>query len=881
MKIWRRLASRLPWQKRRQRETDLERELRNHLELEAEERQEAGTSSEEAAYAARRVLGNTALIKEDVRTAWGFQWLDTLLQDLRYGLRQLRRNPGFTAVAVFTLAMGIGANTAMFSVVYGALLNPFPFVGSHRMAVLISHDTREPGAARFTWVSPAEFLDYREQNHVFDWVIGGTGDGVLVTGMGLPEWMKVAYVTGNFFQSVGGRPLVGRTITPADCQPGAPPVVVLSYKTWAGKFNRDPKVVGQTLILDHQPTAIVGVMPRRFVPFGGEAFLPEILSHAKSSNRKYYLAVIGHLKPGVNFQQANVDIAMLARRFARIYPKDHPKEVTFTAEPFVRAVLNQEARRTIFVLFGGVGLLLWITCVNIANLLLARVSTRQHEIAIRAALGAGRGRLVRQLMIESLVLALSGSVIGCLLACSGLSYLVAVFPRWYMPGEALIRINLPVLFFTVGVAVVSTFLFGLAPALLAARKDLQTALSVSGRGGGESGGRRWLRNPLVVSEVALSLVLLTGAGLLFRSFWTLEHIKLGYNPSNVLRAATALLPDHYKTVEARNRFYLGALRRVRSLPGVVSATIGWPTMETVASAQIGVAGQSTPEGQTVWFRMVGAQFFKTLGIPLLAGRTISEGDMRVARPVAVVNRAFVNKYFEGKNSLGRQIRLKPPPFFPPMKVAGFEIVGVVGDTVHARGVEPSVQPQIFLPFTVAGTPWGMVFARTTGNPAALTNPIRKEFAALDKELPIDAAPIRDDLRFWYIEPRFVMGMLAGFALLGMVLACIGVYGVLSYSVSQRTNEIGVRMALGAQAADMSRMVLRWGLRWLAVGIGIGIPASIALEKIFQNRIWGIKSADPLTMIVVLLVLTAVGLVACYIPARRAAKVDPMVALRHE
>ena len=861
-------------------EQQLDEDVRAHLEMLIEENLRRGMDLEEARYAALRQFGNVSCMKEECRETWSIRIIEELIQDVRYGLRQLRRNPGFMTVAVLTLALGIGANTAIFSVVYGALLNPFPFTDSHRMAVLISHDTREPEAARFAWVSPAEFLDYREQNHVFDWVIGGSGDGVLVTGMGLPQWMGVARLTGNFVQSVGGKPVVGRTITPADCQPGAPLVVVLSYKTWVSKFNRDPKVVGRTLILDHQPTTIVGVMPPRFVPLAAEAFLPEILAHAKSSNQEYYLDVIGHLKPGLTFQQANVDIALLARRFARIYPEDHPKEVTFTAEPLVRAVFSPETRRTMFVLFGGVGLLLLIACVNIANLLLARVSARQHEIAIRAAIGASRARLVRQFLVESMLLAAGGSILGCLIAWSALGRIVALMPDSYIPSEAVIQINFAVLLFAAGVGVVSTLIFGLAPAVIAARKDLQTALSISTRVGGESGGRHWLRNPLVVSEVALSLVLLTGAGLLFRSFWTLQHIKLGYNPNNVLRAAVSPLPDHYKTVEARNRFFLEALRRVRALPGVASATLGRPAMSFAPTAQVEIAGQSSTGAQTVWFRVVGDQFFKTMGIPLLAGRTISEQDMTESRPVAVVNRAFTNKYFAWTSSLGRQVKLKPPAFFPPMKVAGFEIIGVVGDTAHAHG-ETSVQPQIFIPFTVAGTPWGMVFARTAGNPAALTNPVRKVFAAIDKELPVDAAPIRNDLQDWYIEPRFVMGTLLGFALLGMVLVCVGVYGVLSYAVSQRTQEFGIRMALGAQVADVRRMVLAWGLRWLAIGIGIGIPASIALEKILRNRIWGIKSADPLTMVVVSLVLIAVGLVACYIPARRAAKVDPMVALRYE
>jgi putative ABC transport system permease protein len=363
-------------------EQQLDEDVRAHLEMLTEENQRKGMDPQEARYAALRQFGNVSSMKEECRERWGIRIIEDLIQDVRYGLRQLRRNPGFTAVAILTMSLGIGATTAIFSVVYGAVLNPFPFTDSHRLAVLISHGESGPGSAHFAWVSPAEFLDYREQNHVFDWVIGGTGGGVLVTGMGSPHWMDVAWLTGNFFQAVGGKPVVGRTITPADCQPGAPPVVVLGYKTWVNKFNRDPEVIGRTLILDHQPKTVVGVMPPRFVPLAAEAFLPEILSHARSSNREYYLDVIGHLKPGVSFRQANEDITLLARRFARIYPKDHPKEVTFTAEPYVRAVFNARDRSTIFVLFGGVSLLLLIACVNIANLLLARTSTRQHEIAI-------------------------------------------------------------------------------------------------------------------------------------------------------------------------------------------------------------------------------------------------------------------------------------------------------------------------------------------------------------------------------------------------------------------------------------------------------------------------------------------------------------------
>ena len=442
--------------------------------------------------------------------------------------------------------------------------------------------------------------------------------------------------------------------------------------------------------------------------------------------------------------------------------------------------------------------------------------------------------------------------------------------------------SLPVLLFAAGVAVVSTIFFGLAPAVLTVKRDLQAPLKASGRTGGESQGHHRLRNLLVVSEVTLSLVLVTGGGLILHSFWQLRHLELGYNVSNVLSADAGLPPEQYKTAEERNQFYREVLQRVRALPGVVSAALGWPVLSYRGSTRIEVAGQPSAETQTAWMSLVGDRFFESLSIPLLAGRTISEADLIQKRHVAVVNRAFVNKYFAGANAMGQQVKVKFPPFiFPGTKEHAFEIVGVVGNTMHAEGVKPAVEPQVFLPITVPGLAYQSVFVRTTGNPALLVNSVRKEFAAVDKDVPSHVVPARYYFRNWYVEPRFVMGILTAFALLGLVLVCVGVYGVLSYAVAQRTQEIGVRMALGAKVSDVRRMVLMWGLRWLAIGIGIGIPASIALEKILRNRIWGIQTADPLTFVAVSLVLIAVALLACYIPARRAAKVDPMVALRYE
>jgi putative ABC transport system permease protein len=618
--------------------------------------------------------------------------------------------------------------------------------------------------------------------------------------------------------------------------------------------------------------------------FGGPSgWLPADFS--KAEFKAYQLPyLIGHLKPGVTVAQASADIAFLAKRFAVAYPKQHPKGVTFSVKSYAESGIDPQTRSTLGLLMVGVGLLLLIACVNVANLLLARASNREHEIAIRAAIGAGRVRLVRQLLIEGLLLACGGAVLGSLIAWNVYTAVVYILPPQYMFSEAQVRMsamNPWVLLFAVGIALASTLLFGLAPAVLAVKKDLQAPLKGSGRGTAETQGHHRLRNPLVVSEVVLSLVLLSGAGLLFRSFWALRHLKLGYNIDDVLEASAMLPQERYKTVDQKNQFHLEVLRRVRSLPGVTSAAFGFPGMDHTQAIRIEISGRDGDDMQKVFVRWVGDGFFKTLDIPLLKGRTISEEGFDLARPVVVVNHAFVNKYFAGMDPLGHQIKVRHPAWLSQMKDAAFEIVGVVADTVHAQNTEPGIEPQIFLPATITGMPWDMLFIRTAGNPTKLTNPVRKALLKIDKELPVYIAPERDDFKDWYVEPRFVLGTLGGFALLGMILVCIGVYGVLSYAVSQRTQEFGIRMALGAQAADVRRMVLAWGLRWLAVGIGIGVPASVVLEKVLRNRIWGIKSADPLTLVAVSLVLTLVGLAACYIPARRAAKVDPMVALRYE
>jgi len=815
----------------------------------------------------------------------------TLIQDIRFGLRMLAKNPGFTAVAVLTLALGIGGTTAIFSIFYGAVLNPFPYPDSHRLAVLVSHDKRQGDS--FAWVSGPEFLDYQKQNRVFDEVICTSWISVVLTGTTVPVRLDGWGVTDNVFRVLGASPLFGRPLTPEDDKPGAPPVVVLSYKGWRSKFRGDPGIVGRTLILNHIPTTVIGVMPPRFAWGGvdysgvprGDCLLPAGLSRRRATDGVQYCTLIGPLKAGVSIEQAAADVAVLSKRFAKVYPRDHPKDMTFGVESLVRMATGQ-LRKTLYILLGAVGLLLLIACVNVANLLVARATGREREFAIRASLGASRGRLVRQLTIESLLLAIGGAVLGCLVTWNLLGALVAIFPPLNIPPEAVIRINGPVLLFTLGATLLSTMLFGLAPALLAVGKDLQAPLKASGRGVGESRGHHRLRNLLVVSEVALSLLLLTGAGLLIRSFIALQRVDPGFNLDHVLVAVIVLPEDRYKTVEQKNQYHMELLRRVRTLPGVASAALGVPPPTYTSDfTAVEIAGKPSAEGRRALLYYSSDRFFETMRIRLLQGRTISEEDLVQTRKVAVINRTFASKYFGADDPLGRQIKLpdfETEPF--SIRQPWFEVVGVVTDIRHSDPQVPP-QPEIYLPhtFAVAGG-WKLgLFVRTMSEPAVLSKSVGLEAAAIDKDLPVEFdSPLRDRLKdFWFAEPRFLLTMLVVFASLGLVLVSIGVYSVLSYAVSRRTHEIGIRMALGAQATDVRRMVMMSGLRWLAVGIGIGIPASIALAKILQNRIWGIKSADPLTLIVVSLVLMAVGLAACYFPARRATKVDPIVALRYE
>jgi putative ABC transport system permease protein len=813
-----------------------------------------------------------------------------MLNDLRFALRMLRKNPGFTAVAVLTLALGIGGTTAIFSVIYGVLLNPWPYADSDRLAVLTIRDLKN--FRHWGSFSQAEFLDYQEQTRVFDQVFGGLEESVLLTGRDAPLSWSGQRTTPNTFQVLGIQPVIGRNMTDDDARPGAPPVVVLNYRVWQQTFGGDPGIVGQTLILNHRPTTVIGVMPPRFKFFTGaggpDCWLPTLFSRGESSDNSQKSAVFGHLKPGVTFEQASAEMEVLAKRLAAAYPSSHPPGVTFSFVSLIEA--GEPPRITLSLLMGAVGLLLLIGCVNVANLLLARATRREREFAIRSSLGAGPFHLIRELMIESVLLALAGGFLGTLLILFALPGMVTIIPPSLIPDEAVIRINGWVLLFTLGLSLASTLFFGLTPALVAVRGDLQAPLKASGRGSGESSPHHRLRAWLVVSEVALSLVLLSGAGLLMRSLITLQQVKLGYNPEHTYTVVAGSYGERYNTPEKSTQIQLEFLRAMRAVPGVIGATLNSPAFTWLGSGTaVQIDGEPLAEEQRVNFSRVGDLFFETVGIPILLGRGISEEDLVGRRKVAVVNQAFARRYFGTKNPLGRQVKVvawetEEYPKQYQVKDPWFEIVGVSGDTAVTEWTSfynvARSKPVVYVCYTV--TSGVQVTLRTAGMSAGLEQSIRRAAAGLSRENPLYLRSLNQERQSnWFGVPRFLTTVFLTFACLGLILVSVGVFGVLSYAVSQRTHEIGVRMALGAQPINVRRMVMITGLRWLAIGIGIGVSASIALVRILRNLIWGIESADPLTLVVVSLLLTAVGLAACYFPARRATKVDALVALRYE
>jgi len=867
-------------------EQALDDELKSAVELLTQEKMNQGLSHPEARRQALIELGGVEQVKEEVRASRGGweSFVETCWQDLRYGARTLRKSPGFTAVAALTLALGIGSATTIFSAIQNILLDPFPYTDAQRVVAIQIHDTASGRPGGRTYYQAPEFLDYQEQNHVFEEVIGGTFLDVLYDNGDGMEQFQGSYVTPNTFRFLGVPALLGRGIAPDDARPGAPPVFVMAYKLWIKRFNQDRSILGKTFVLNSVPTTLVGIMPQRFTKLGAEVWMAKTMNRSDPQGSRDYWNFQAKLKRGVTIQQAQADIEVIAHRLAQVYPKNYPKNFSVQIISWVDSLVGQ-FRKSLYTIAAAVALLLLIACSNVANMLLARATTREKEMAIRSSLGASRLRLLGQLLIESFLLALAVAIVGCLFSYAGIKGLVALIPDGLIPREAQIRLNLPVLLFSLGTAVFTAVLVGLVPALQAARKNLVEPLRDAGKGvsGGFRRGR--LRSTLVVVEVALSVVLLSGAGLLMRSFVRLQQVDLGFNPDNILFARLPFPRGQYKTVAEKQRFFRALLPRLQALPGVVAATetTTVPPFGGIRS-DIEITGKTHAEKWEAIFSLCSEGYVPTLQVRLLRGRTLSEMEVNSARKVAVVNQTLVNKFFGHEDPIGRLVKINMLENFPdsPVKDPVFEIIGVISD-VRNQGLRDPAMPEVLAPFTITGTFDRAILVRTSVPPMTMLNNIQLEIWAVDRNIALSFAGSLQGymMQFMYAEPRFSVILLGVFAGVGLVMVAIGVFSVIAYTVSRQTREIGIRMALGAGRADVLRMVLRAGLQLLGMGVGVGLLVSFGVTRVIASQLLGVSPRDPVTLGSVVAVVAVVGLAACYFPARRGTRVDPMVALRYE
>ena len=805
-------------------------------------------------------------------------------QDLRYGFRSLVSQPAFAALAILTLALGIGAATTIFSVIQNVLLDPFPYRDAHRVVAIRIHDATNPQPFGRGALRTAEFLDYVEQNQVFEDVIGGTFEDVLMTTAEGTEQLNCGVVTPNLFQFLGVPALLGRTLTPMDAAPGAPPVFVMAHKMWVKHFNQDPGVIGRSYTLNGIPTTAVGVMPSRFTKQAADMYKPVALTRADPELANRFFLFQARLKPGVTLEQAAADLDIVAHRAALVYPKDYPKQFNVLVVSWVDSIVGQ-FRTTLYTMAAAVGLLLLIGCFNVAIMLLAKAAARSREMAVRASLGAGRGRLIRQLLIESSLLAFGGAALGIFFAYVGIKGVTALIPEGTIPREVVIRLNVPVLLFSLGAALFTVLLFGLAPAAMTARRNIVEPLKDSGKGVGSGfrGGR--VRNGLVVAEIALSLVLLVGAGLLIRTFVGLQRVDLGFNPDNVLVTRLPFPRGTYATAAEKQRFFQTLLPRLHRLPGVVAAT------ETTSLPPYGgigtdleIPGKTSTERWSGLVHLVSEGYGETLGLRVTRGRMLSSDDITGARKVAVVNQMLVNKYFGTEDPIGRQVKLAMLETLRegPVPAPLFDIVGVMADAKN-NGIEDPPEPEVLVPYTITGGFQRGILVRTAGDPAAMLNSVRREIWAVDRGVALgDIGTLNDYLkRFSYATPQFSLILLSVFAGVGLVLVSVGVYSVMAYTVSQQVHEIGIRMALGAQRADVVRLIARTSLQLVAIGVVIGLLGSLAATKVLANQLFGVSPRDPATLAGVVAAMILAAAAASYFPARRAMNVNPIVALRGE
>jgi putative ABC transport system permease protein len=868
MKLW-----------RQGKEKDLDRELRSHLELEAEGQRECGLSAAQAEYAARRALGNTTLLKEEVPEMWRWNWVDGLARDFHYGLRQFRRNLGFTAIVIVTLALGVGGNIAVFSILRGVLVRSLPFRDPDRLVAVWEKDTERQTREK---VAGGDYTDWKARNHVFEDLAYSWDNLYTLTGSGDPQTLAGYQFSPNFLSLVGARPLLGRTFQADDGQPGRDRVVVLSYHLWASTFQGDTSIVGRTIRLDGNPYLVVGVMPRKFAHPSGKVDLwtPLPFPNGLAQNWGFHVfQVLARLKPTVSFAQAQGEMSALARQSTL----EHPRTNLHTGvelEP-IHDLYVGNIRPALWVLQIAVFIMLLIACGNVANMLLARASTSEREVAVRLALGARRSRLLRQYLAQGLVMAGSGAAMGIAVAFWGVRVLLRLFRDQLgslpLPNDAAAWIDWPVLSFAAATAALVGLIFGVVPVLRNASPSLE-ALRASGRAVTDGPGSVRLRGVLIVGQVALSLVLLIGAGLLIQSFVRLENQSLGFQSHHVLSFVLSFPPNRYAGLAKTAPFLEQMVTRIRAVPGVESAATISTLPLTGMDARRAYSNPDAPavEPQMVQYRVITPDYFQVMHIPLKSGRFFRDADRQGSPDVVIVNEKFARQLWPQGDAVGKMLNVADLARIQPM-----QIVGVVGDVRHNDlASEPPIE--VYRPAYQTSWPFVGVVVRAALEPDLIAKSVREAVWAVDGDLPINSLRAMDDLAADSIAlRRSSMLLVSVFAAFALFLAFLGIYTVISYAVTLRTHEIGVRMALGGTTGEMVRMMLRQSIVLTLTGVAIGLLGALGVTRFLTALLFGVTATDATTMVLAIIAMTALAMIAAYVPARRASLVDPMVALRYE
>jgi putative ABC transport system permease protein len=803
--------------------------------------------------------------------------METLLKDVRYGIRNLLKNPTFTATALITLAIGIGANSTIFSFVNGILLRPLPYPQSERL-VVINETALKQGIPSMS-ISFPNFLDWRAQNRVFEDISAfGTGSSFSLTGAGEPERLRGASVSQGTFELLRVAPVLGRTFTPDEDKPKQDAVVILGNGLWQRRFGSDSQIIGKTVIINSRQRTVVGVMPPGFkFPENAELWIPLGLDTTMFTRTDHGLSSIARLKDGVNLVQAQAEMDVIAHRIEEQNPvTNEGLGVTISG---LHTVLAGDYRKALLILLGVVGFVLLVACANVANLMLARTSARQKEFAVRAALGASRWRIIRQTLTESVVLSVLGAGLGLLLAVWGVKLMLALIPV-KLPFWMNFNLDFRVLAFTSGVSLLTALIFGTMPAVFGTRIDLNNTLKEGGRSANASARHR-TRGLLVIAEVALALMVLVGAGLMIQSFMNLRNVGPGFNEKNVLTFSVNLPQAKYTERPQRGEFFRQLLERVRALPGVdaagATATLpltggNWGRSLTVEGYPVLSVGQAPMIQHTV----VTPAYFHTLGIPVLMGRDFTERDSKDAEKVTIVDERLAHEYWPNESPIGKRVRFGPPEDNEPWHT----VVGVVGAVRHAQ-LDKETRKSVYLPHLQIPVN-GLSVVVQAKNPANLVAALRGQIREMDPDLPVvDLMTMEEVVSQSVWQNRLYAILFSAFAGIALLLAAVGIYGVMSYSVTQRTQEIGIRMALGAQVKDVLQLVVKGGLALSLIGVAVGIAGALALTRLLRTLLFGVTPTDSVTFIAVSLMLLFVALMACYIPARRATKVDPLVALRYE